>query len=200
MSNGASTILSQSRNNESQLFAIRDEVTILKAQFSGIVADVSGIGISLNEVKTAINGLAISQAQRDKPNWGVILGALMFMGVLIGGCWTILGLKTEASVSPLVSSVAVLQKEHDSDRALVASLTDNINKLSALQMAQTSKVDEKLSEVETQFRALQQIQNGASADLWRVATILWDALSESGAKMPHQPSGPYFSPDISSKK
>lgn len=76
---------------------------------------------------------------------------------------------------------------------------DTLEELQKTVAAMKAEISEKLRSLDDKFTAEEQISSAGTTDLWRVSSVLWNALSNMGAKMPQQPTAPYFVPSLSDK-
>src|SRR5882724_3005837 len=115
--------------------------------------------------------------------------------------------------SNLVQSVTALQSwSNKIDSQNAVSITDRLE-LNRRQLATfdaqaetarelaalKSEISSKFQELDSKFMAEEQINSAATTDLWRVSSVLWNTLSSMGAKLPTQPTAPYFTPSLSGK-
>jgi hypothetical protein len=116
-----------------------------------------------------------AESGNGRSNWTLIISAVSMSGVFVAGAWVIIGLKIENSVSDAT-----------------ADMSRQLAELKAQQIAHNDLLRAKLIEIETQFRAEDQLRNIQWADQRRTLTMLWEKTFNS-----RYPSEVQFYPSIS---
>jgi transcriptional regulator of met regulon len=161
--------------------------------------------------------------QIGRPNWALMASIMSIFLVLVGGVWLIIGLKIDATVSPVSIDLAQVRASNsiDSDRLRqLELLTSNSSSADAQSRQDRSQLNErmraaeatigsnssdvrgriatlnaKLVEIETQFAAADQIRNLTHAQDMRVQAMLW-AKTHPGEQLPTDNS---YYPSISTR-
>jgi DNA repair exonuclease SbcCD ATPase subunit len=149
-----------------------------------------------NEVRT----LAGKLEQLGSPNWPLMASIVSVFLMMITGVWIVIGLKIDATLTPLALEIQEVKVARAADFARLTSVTmdaaastqaDTTTRTAVAQAdqrlhnledgqnhdsAQLAALEQKLVEVETQFCASDIIRNLMHSNDLRVISIVWHAL------------------------
>lgn len=128
----------------------------------------------MRRMAAAIEHVAVKvdAALNRATNWPMLIALAMLLFSLLGGGWQLIRMQTELTVAE--------------QKAIVLTMDARVRAESA--------------EVETQFDSLAQSQDTQFAEQQRRNADLQNALHDLGAKMPAAPAGPWYFPNISSRR
>lgn len=143
----------------------------------------------------------------ERPNYALwvafIAVCVTIIVSVIGGAWAVVSLQIERVTSNRVAPLEARTTISETERATLVSglqeLQRSLTEEVAGRKAHDVGVDAQLTEIETQFDASAQELGIQFANQQRTNSVIWDALSDSGAKMPKYPGGPYYFPNISNR-
>lgn len=192
-------------------------------------SDVARIALSdktddaFTVLNTRIDGeirpLHAKLGEMGKPNWALLGSAISILFVLIAGIYTIIGLKIDASMSPLAAEItqfkvatATLAEtvrvhgtaiasstqsdlESRSDRNQLNGRLQTVEGLTATGNADrrsaTATINAQLVEIETQFKSLSHAHNEQNDQTQRIQGLLWQRVyNETLPKTEYRPN--YF--------
>lgn len=139
-------------------------------------------------------------SEMGKPNWALLGSAISILFVLIAGMYTIIGLKIDASLTPLITqesenktAIAVASETLQADtiaigassQADVNSKADRSQTNSRTQSLETQASDARafnatvaaqMVEIETQFKSLSHAHNEMNDQQQRINGLLWNKV------------------------
>jgi len=141
-----------------------DSVRIAKLEqgFATISTRMDGLSVQLNAIgeKLALIG---------KPNYGTISALAALVISMLGGGFFVISLSIKTELAPIAAKAQVSEV----DRGKLNEEFKEVQKQLSESQAEHAKTTEKLREVETQFRAADQIRNIQYASLLRDISMLW---------------------------
>lgn len=143
-----------------------------------------------------VRGLIEEIRVKGRPNWQLWLSAagvgFAFVVGTISLFWFIINTQITATVSRNASEVAALVKGAENQNGRIEN---NYTKNEQLSL-RTTRVEEKLKEIETQFRASDETRNLQHVTIQRKLAELQDSLYEMKGPMPKYPNNPFYEPHI----
>lgn len=166
-------------------------VSALEQGYAVMQADVTGIKAGQVEQNAKLDSVLSRMSNQGKPNWAVIFGACGIFVPIITALWIVIKLQTDATIAPLVAK----SSSSETDRAYLNQKTDTNGSRIAELNAKQAAHEAALTEIESQFRALENYQNLMRADQIRTNALLWKKAFGD-----EYPSGAAFYPSIARPK
>lgn len=147
-----------------------ERIIRVEGDIASLKGSVSGIERSLGLMNEKLSGIG-------RPNWMLLIG-LMTVLISLGGmaAGTILYV-TKSEITNQVTPVALQAASSQTDRRAHAeridSVTHAVSEIEVRQSNQEAALKEQLREIETQFRAISQIQNVRTAYNQQILGLLW---------------------------
>lgn len=188
------------------------------ARLESRVEDITRLDTRMEGIEKALNELR-------RTNWPLLCSFGGIAIVLITGAWGYTDLRIQNAISPTIVTQAGMRSELDGvSRALTAAVSqlqlsqqadansktdrDQLNlRVRALEASlatessernrEDARTEAKLTEVETQFSAVEQQRNTQFSEQQRLNSMVFGALSGLNAKFPEYPRAPFFQPNIS---
>ncbi len=169
-------ISTQSENNEktsaverAQLDKRLDSMNEFRAQLS----DQSLTFLTKNEFTAAHLPLVEKISSFDKTNWTVLISIITAAFILVGGFWTVLGLRIENAISPITVSVEGLRSVQGSQTADIVELNSRIRNIDSTIAAGQAERMRTLAELNGKIIEL----NAISAARVKQRTAVTDEMS-----------------------
>lgn len=154
--------------------SLRDEVIELRAGFRAQQVEFSNHSRAIEALGVKLETALVTFARSRETNWPTLIAAGGFIMVILGGGWAIIKMQTELAVAPITTQNAISIQ----DRSKINdTVTVNGNRISSVEAAireQKSEFTQKLVEIETQFRASDQIRNIQMANQQRLNFLMWN--------------------------
>lgn len=165
---------------------------------TGLEVEVDEIKHSLaafqKEMRTEIKALGAQIAQRDRTNWPVLLVGAGLIITLAGGAFFVVKQEVNTKFSPLEASARVSEMDRDKLNAQASKNSGEIARLEREITVTQSTLKDQLVEVESQFRAVGQMQNMRHATNQQLFGLIWRKVY--GEELPMSS----FYPDMSRNK
>jgi hypothetical protein len=168
------------------------------------------------QLRTELSPLRARIDEIGRPNWTLLISSMSALAVLVTGIWIVIGLRIDATVSPVGLAVAateatvkyntgVIHALEQTTTGLSASSSETrkdvenlklVDNASAQQLGESrargAEIKAKLIEIETQFCASDTVRNVNLAHEMRLLSLLW------GKTFPgqHLPSDNAFYPKV----
>lgn len=179
---------------------MNDRLIVMESKVSGLEASVGSMITRFDNFADELNDW---KEHQGKPNWNLVMGFFAILatsgGVLItlviavaGALWFLITTQMTNQVNPIKAELATVTEGHRNLDARMESQAIRIGKLEGTDQA----TGQALREVETQFRASDEIRNIQFANQQRQNQNFQSTLSSLGAKVPNAPDGPYYYPHI----
>lgn len=156
-----------------------EEHESISAEMASMQTRVSGIESGMARIEASVGSLARSLQERGQTNWAVIIPAMALVAVMIAGAWAIVQLQTQTAIGPILTQNQVSIQDRTEMRAQLSNITTDLSIQRADQKTNVATTTSALTEIETQFRASDQIRNAQTANTNRFLSLLWQkAYSE----------------------
>jgi hypothetical protein len=131
----------------------------------------------------------------DGKRWiiGVFAG-LVIVFVTLGNWWT--SSIRESVTSALLIQISPMKESLSSHSSYIEKFSEKEVSMEKEFSVFKADMDAKYSGLQTEMKAIQQFNNEGKTQLWQIDTVLWDAVSNLGGKLPERLSIPYYNPDI----
>lgn len=146
------------------------------------------------EVRMEMRSLGDKIAQREKTNWPVLLVGAGLIITLAGGAFFVVKQEVNTKFSPLEASARVSEMDRDKLNAQAGRNSSEIARLEREITVTQSTLKDQLVEVESQFRAVGQMQNMRHATNQQLFGLIWRKVY--GEELPLSS----FYPDMSRNK
>jgi hypothetical protein len=145
------------------------------------------------QVGGKIESLSTQLSISQKTNWPLMLSIFFALAMLVGAAYKISDLQTQVTMSPIVAKAEISEKDRFEIRRDVQEIHSKISDLDSYRRV----TDQKLTEVETQFRASDEARNVQFSEQQRMNNIIMQIGQGKDLKDIVYPSGPYYFPHIS---
>lgn len=108
-----------------------------------------------------------------RPNWTLLVSSISVIAMIVAGMWLVIGLRIDASVSPVLLTTTANQMTLSSHSKAIGEVQATDARMIADAGAHTADVKAKLAEIETQFCAADTIRNINLAQEMRILAMLW---------------------------
>lgn len=175
-------------------------VATLRSEYEGLKADIvstrADMSAAFQSLSVEFKSFKEEFNKSRQLSWPLIISAVLAVSTIFGAAFAIADKNSQILLAPVVTQNQVSVE----DRAQIHKALDTLEGQAAGNAAELKAFEAKttsdLKEIETQFRAQEQLTNAVTADMWRVMEEEWDTLANMGAKMPQRPVGPFFSPSL----
>ena len=150
-----------------------ERISRIESQQQNLSEKIATFSENLNKIFTSIHDLRNDFAKSRETNWGTILSFAGCGFVLVGFAGSIIMLMCQSMISPINEKTAVSLRDRQELREQVSVNTISIANNKAIQDREFAANTQKLIEIETQFRALDQIRNQQMTMQHRVNALLW---------------------------
>jgi hypothetical protein len=141
-----------------------------------------------------------NQKQKEQ---GIIEGKRWIIGVFAGlviafltaGSWWTASIR-ESVTSALLIQISPMKETIASHIAAIEKFSEKEVSMEKEFSVFKADIDAKYTGLKTELSAIQQFNNEGKTQLWQIDTVLWDAVSNLGGKLPERLSIPYYNPDI----
>lgn len=170
---------------------LHEDVTVLYTRVEGLENAVSSISSDVKALVSGMNELRQLQIASRNPNWQTWIAGFAIMIAVVGGAY---GIISGMLFQPLNRSVEANQT------AIANIVTLDNSRQAQIYEVQTlvTQIQEKLKEVETQFRGSDECRNIQFANQQRMNALIYNkAFKDAGLVYP---DSPYYFPHISTRE